>query len=91
MLIINNIRKKPIIIQGIKLDTNFIDEQMIEIAHWCQGIPFTDRNGYILGITIDTLEGKMKAFKGKHWILCGVNGEFYPCENDILTKTYDIV
>lgn len=40
-----------------------------------------------LNCLIDTLEGTMKANYGD-WIIKGVNGEIYPCKNDIFEKTY---
>jgi hypothetical protein len=39
-------------------------------------------------ISIETLEGTMKANKGD-WIIKGVNGEIYPCKPDIFEKTYE--
>lgn len=39
---------------------------------------------------IQTLEGKMEASAGD-WIICGVNGEFYPCKPDVFAKTYERV
>ena len=42
------------------------------------------------GLTIDTLEGKMKADIGDY-IIKGINGEFYPCKPDIFAKTYEEV
>lgn len=39
---------------------------------------------------IKTLEGRMRADVGD-WIICGVNGEFYPCKPDIFEKTYEPV
>ncbi len=41
-------------------------------------------------IEIKTLEGVMRANAGD-WIICGVNGEFYPCKPDIFEATYDPV
>ena len=41
-------------------------------------------------VTIDTLEGTMKASPGD-WIITGVNGERYPCKPDIFAKTYEPV
>jgi hypothetical protein len=38
-------------------------------------------------MSIETLEGTMKANKGD-WIIKGVNGEIYPCKPDIFEKTY---
>lgn len=39
---------------------------------------------------IHTLEGFMHVSPGD-WIICGVNGEFYPCKPDIFEKTYEAV
>ena len=41
-------------------------------------------------ITIDTLEGSMVGNVGD-WLIKGVNGELYPCKNDVFQKTYEIV
>ena len=41
-------------------------------------------------IAIDTLEGTMRASKDD-WIICGINGEFYPCKPDIFLATYEKV
>lgn len=41
-------------------------------------------------ITIDTLEGKMRACPGD-WIITGIHGEQYPCKQDIFEKTYEPV
>ncbi len=40
-------------------------------------------------INIPTLEGTMKANKDD-MIIQGVNGEFYPCKQDIFEKTYEL-
>jgi hypothetical protein len=39
-------------------------------------------------LEIRTLEGVIKATHGD-WIICGVNGEFYPCKPDIFAKSYE--
>jgi hypothetical protein len=39
---------------------------------------------------IETLEGVMRAKPGD-WIITGINGEKYPCDNEIFEKTYDKV
>jgi hypothetical protein len=38
-------------------------------------------------LSIQTLEGTMNASLGDY-IICGVQGEFYPCKPDIFDKTY---
>jgi hypothetical protein len=39
---------------------------------------------------VHTLEGVMRG-KAGDWLMVGVNGEMYPCANEIFKKTYDIV
>jgi hypothetical protein len=39
---------------------------------------------------IETLEGRMCALPGD-WVITGVNGELYPCKDDIFRKTYEPV
>lgn len=41
-------------------------------------------------LMIRTLEGTMRADVGD-WIICGVQGEFYPCKPDIFEATYEPV
>jgi hypothetical protein len=41
-------------------------------------------------LSIDTLEGTMQAGPGD-WIICGIQGEFYPCKPDIFDATYELV
>jgi hypothetical protein len=47
--------------------------------------PFRERCQIVL-----TLEGEMVARPG-WWIICGVQGEFYPCDPDIFAATYEVV
>lgn len=41
-------------------------------------------------IDILTLEGEMRARDGD-WVICGVQGEFYPCKPEIFEATYRLV
>ena len=38
--------------------------------------------------TVKTLEGEMTGNVGD-WLITGVNGEQYPCKDDIFRKTYE--
>ena len=29
--------------------------------------------------------------KNKAWVIQGVNGEIYPCDDDVFKKTYEVV
>jgi len=74
--------KRPIVIEARRLTRiNGLDA---EIAEWCGGHQTNE------GCVIETLEGTMMACYGD-WIICGVNGEFYPCKPDIFEATYDPV
>jgi hypothetical protein len=39
---------------------------------------------------IPTIEGRMYVQPGD-WIITGINGEHYPCKDDIFRKTYEAV
>ncbi len=39
-------------------------------------------------VVVKTLEGDMIG-KAGDWLIQGVNGEFYPCKDDIFNKTYE--
>jgi hypothetical protein len=41
-------------------------------------------------IAIETLEGIMLGNAGD-WLITGVNGEQYPCKDDVFQKTYEPV
>lgn len=79
-------RKKPVVIEAVQITV-----ETFAAAH-----PNPD---HIVGVTYDpinmvvkipTLEGEMTGQLGD-WIICGVNGEHYPCKPDIFEKTYEKV
>jgi hypothetical protein len=41
-------------------------------------------------LLVHTPEGVMEATIGD-WVICGLQGEFYPCKPDVFLKTYDVV
>jgi len=41
-------------------------------------------------VEIETLEGTMTGNAGDY-LICGVNGEYYPCKPDIFAKTYEAI
>ena len=80
-------RKKPVVIDAIQWDgKNVRDIQMfIKDGSW----HLVAENG-TTNLYISKLTGKMKANIGDY-IIKGVNGEFYPCEEDVFLKTYEVV
>lgn len=51
------------------------------------GVSIDPATGFLL---IATLEGVMQAKPGD-WVIRGVQGEFYPCRDDIFRATYEAV
>jgi len=43
------------------------------------------------GETIETMEGKLLAVRGRDFIIRGVQGELYPIRKDIFYQTYDVL
>ena len=92
-------RKKPIVIEAIKLRTNnikeveeFIGDKKIVFNCDMSREKFGEYKDIVgnKGLKIKTLEGDMIANIGDY-IIKGVIGEFYPCKPDIFKKTYEKV
>lgn len=73
-------RKKPVVVSSIQWLGDYDEISLIK----SKIIPMGVR------IKIDTLEGYMICDIGD-WIIIGVNGEVYPCKDDIFKKTYEKV
>lgn len=80
-------RKKPVEIEAMQ----FTDVSKDACFNWvnCNRYPDKTPDGEPV-MHIQTLEGVMRARFGD-WIIKGVNGEFYPCKDDIFLKTYEPV
>lgn len=78
-------RKKPVVVEAVQLIGGNDEGAFEDFAARHPEFKFEvdDDN-----ITIDTLEGQMRADVGD-WIICGVKGEFYPCKPDIFEATYE--
>lgn len=89
----NRYVKKPIAIEAVKWE-GFNNDEIKDFAGDSVKIEVIREgdadNGISLSVdcSIETLEGVMKANLGDY-IIKGVNGEFYPCKQDIFEKTYD--
>jgi hypothetical protein len=82
-------KKKPVVIDAWQFNADremppaWLAERILEGKVYYQG-------GDKPYLTIETLEGNMRADKGD-WIIRGVKGELYPCKPDIFEVTYDAV
>lgn len=39
---------------------------------------------------VETMEGTLRG-KKDDWLMIGIDGEMYPCDNKIFLKTYDLI
>ena len=77
-------RKRPVEIEAVQWD----GDNTQEIMKWAGGSIVTIQASTPDNLTIETVEGDMRANKWD-WIIKGVKGEFYPCKLDIFSATYD--
>lgn len=79
-------RKRPVTIEAMQLTDA---TSVLDIEEWINSktVGFSTNPPKLW---IDTLEGRMEARAGD-WIIKGVNGEFYPCKDEIFIKTYQEV
>lgn len=89
-------RKKPVVIDATCNHGTWppIMQWLDELAGGRLSIPFGARPAITRNedgsLNIETLEGTMRAEVGD-WIICGVQGELYPCKPDIFVSTYEMV
>lgn len=86
-----NYRKKPVVIQALQFDGTV--DSMNEINATFGGIKTLavgTYNGKVTGWRIGTLEGGHEVSTGDY-IICGIQGEYYPCKPDIFEATYERV
>ena len=78
-------RKKPVVIEAVKtLETINKIRNHEKVPKWFDSrIKIVENHA-----VIKTLEGEMIANEDDY-IICGVNGELYPCKPDIFEKTYE--
>lgn len=87
------VRKKPVTVNAWRI-VDLLDMAKIGIGP----LPAEVREAYSKGllefevdrITIATLEGVMTGNIG-WWLIQGVKGEWYPCDEDAFIKSYDIL
>jgi len=72
-------RKRPVVIEAEQFLAGMTVEGM------CANIACRELQPHV-----HTLEGPLRASDGD-WIICGVQGEFYPCKPDIFEATYEPV
>ena len=82
-------KKKPIQIEAFQMGVDYIPDWAMDKVTEKTIILHKDEEGKTYA-DIVTLEGTMRADYGDY-VIKGVNGEVYPCKEDIFKKTYDSV
>lgn len=82
--------KKPVEVRALQFDGRN-GQRIIEFIGMATDaeLSFTTDDPPQPILLIRTLEGVMRADVGT-WIIQGVAGEFYPCQNDIFEQSYDL-
>ena len=88
---IKKYRKKPVVIDAIQLTSENLMECISLVYPDVDVVEHStlDKIRQNKFLTIETLEGDMKAQFGDY-IIKGVQGEFYPCKPDIFLATYEV-
>lgn len=83
---INNFRKKPVVIQAVQwIGKNHDECKQFLGDSYVENLPPRLSSS----IFIATLEGVHEASLGD-WLIRGVAGEHYPCKPEIFDKTYEL-
>ncbi len=83
---VRKFRKRPVTIEAMQITDA---KSVLDIEEWINS-PTVSFSTSPPALWIDTLEGRMEGGQSD-WIIKGVNGEFYPCKNEIFIKTYQEV
>lgn len=78
-------RKKPVVIDAIQ----WTGDNYAEVFEFTEGNAWPTHS-HSDTLAVSTLEGEVMATKDCY-IIRGVNGEYYPCQEDIFNKTYEPV
>lgn len=76
--------KKPIPVQCHQIT----ESNIVSLAHWAGASVCSRPDGTPSGLMVYTLEGTMTSKMGDY-LIQGVRGEFYFCEEKIFEETYD--
>lgn len=86
-------RKKPVVIEAVQFDINN-PEPAVEFAQGLfRPLSIEDRvdDPEIVAEVWDRLHATWVGVFNHQWIIKGVQGEFYPCEDSVFRDTYEPV
>ena len=84
-------RKKPVVIEAIQYTGNNSDE-ILGFAKRFYELDLEDRDDHeVIAEVWDKLHSTWVGVKNGQWIIKGIQGEFYPCDEDVFKSTYEPV
>lgn len=91
-------RKKPVEVEAWQWlfttaqeePPDWIEAGIVKLPYEVGAISFEPEHESGPRLLVHTLEGQMTCRPGS-WIIRGVNGELYPCQDDIFRRTYELV
>lgn len=81
-------RKLPVVIEAVQFHRFDMEGVYKPFPAWASHALHLIEGG--AAAEVQTLEGNMRVSDGDY-VICGVNGEVYPCKPDIFEKTYELV
>lgn len=91
-------KKKPVVVEAFQYDGDLKGNNGYYVPQWAveafeRGVIYydsIDNNSPPCELFVKTLEGVMLVKVGSY-LIKGIKGELYPCDEDIFEKTYEIV
>jgi len=79
-------KKKPVEVDAIQ----FEEDQVEEVVEFIKSFQNNTDGFYISdnSVIVNTLEGSMNLTPG-NWLIRGIEGEFYPCQDSVFVSSYD--
>ena len=86
-------RKIPVEIEAVRFDGTNVGEMLAFTDGRFMAVDVEDRGDdpEIVAAVFDVLHSTWIGVKIGQWIIRGVQGEFYPCDPDVFTATYEAV
>lgn len=80
-------RKKPVEIDAVQWTEDVSMRELIDFTNGLVKLNDVDRDFHVY----DRLHDTWVQFQYGDWIIKGVQGEFYPCRDDVFAATYEAV
>lgn len=87
-------RKKPVVVEAVQFDgLNEAEVQAFAGSDNFYMVDVEDRydDPECVGTVYDKLHSTWVGVKDGQWIIRGVQGEFYPCDQEVFASTYEPV